>query len=174
MRAERLVRIRYLGGLAIPIALAIVTGGCGGPGTPALPSAWKTVTYRGVAIDVPKTWTVEPWTANCGVRSPTVFLGPQRLVQMKCLRDKKPAAQVVLGSLFPFPAGSGTAATINGLNAKVVTNPTPRRNDVTSIWVRLPDKGFSIAVAVGQSADLSGGAPGRASQIVNTIHTIGG
>jgi hypothetical protein len=36
--------------------------------TPPLPTDWKTVTYLGIGIDVPSSWTVKPWLSNCDTR----------------------------------------------------------------------------------------------------------
>ncbi len=140
------------------------------------PTGWKTVNYHGVGIDVPRTWTVRPWVPNCGALEPTVFIGPERLVELKCLRLSYPASEVVLGSLYPFSQGTGRAKSINGLRAIVVTEHAVEqglgvtRGQVTHFWVMLPDSGFSISVSVAESSVLPGGAAGRAEEIVHTIH----
>ena len=152
---------------------------CSGPSPPALPLGWKTVTYHGIGIDVPKTWVVLPWFPNCGIRSPTVFFGPQRSVALRCERNNT-TGEVVLGSLFPYPQGSGNRDTINGVRVDVVAETVPgngfvgEARDFTRISVMLPAAHFAISVAVGESSAFSGGAPGRARKIVNTIHNAKG
>jgi hypothetical protein len=157
------------------VGLSACSGTGEGPAVPR-PSGWKTVNYHGVGIDVPRTWTVRPWVPNCGALKPTVFIGPERLVELKCFRVSFPAAEVVLGSLYRFPRGTGKAESINGLRAVVVTEHGVNqrlgvtRGQVTKYWVMLPDSGFSISVSVAESSALPGGAAGRAEEIVHTIH----
>ncbi len=149
------------------VGLSACSGTGEGPAVPR-PSGWKTVNYHGVGIDVPRTWTVRSWVPNCGALKPTVFIGPERLVERKCLRLSHPAAEVVLGSLFRFPRGTGKMESINGLRAVIVTGVAQAQ--VTHYWVMLPDSGFSISVSVAESSALPGGAAGRAEEIVHTIH----
>lgn len=157
------------------VGLSACSGMAEGPAAPR-PTGWKTVSYHGVGIDVPHTWTVRPWVPNCGTLKPTVFIGPQRLVERRCLRLSHPAAEVVLGSLYPFSRGTGRAESINGLRAVVVTEHAVdqglgvTRAQVTHFWAMLPDGGFSISVSVAESSVLPGGAAGRAEEIVHSIH----
>jgi hypothetical protein len=154
------------------------------------PSGWKSVTHRGVGIDVPSTWavrqTVKAWQVACGSNTPTIYVGPERRAAApSCVAGPyNHGSSVVLGSLTTYPRSGWHAKKLNGLNALVrtstrfVTFPhsdTSRRKggELTDIVVRLPTKGMSIDIRVGDSSVFPGGAPGRARQIMETIHSVG-
>jgi len=63
-----------------------------------IPAGWKTVTYHGVGVDVPRDWQVEPWRPTCGVETPTVFIGPAKPFAIACVSNPPEGAEVVLGA----------------------------------------------------------------------------
>jgi len=138
-----------------------------------LPAGWKTVTYQGVGIDVPSDWLVEPWRLTCGVATPTVFIGPAQPLEMSCVADPPQAALVVLGAL-PMGGLKSVSTELNGIMADVATQYDVYHGNlgatITNIWVSLPTRDVNISVSVGESSVVPGGAPGRAEQIVQTIH----
>lgn len=169
------------GALLALVATAAILAGCSTPpvlSTPPLPTGWKTVDYHGVGVDVPGTWTVEPWRANCGVSTPTVYIGPEGESYLNCPLYTPGGAEVVLGSL-PFTGTSAPAqpGNINGLPSLVVSDREhvecgPGNGVMFRDWVTLPTKGLSISVWVAESTTCPGGAPGRTDQIVQTIHVV--
>ncbi len=161
--------------------LATVGAGCSTPQgltTPPLPSGWKTVTYHGVGVDVPGNWTVEPWHQNCGVSVPTVFVGPGQASVLSCPVFDPGGAEVVLGALrFTGTTAQSTTQTINGLAAKVISQqmdaPCGQHSAlVSSAWVTLPTKGFTISISVSDSPICPGGDPESAAQIQGSIHAV--
>jgi hypothetical protein len=172
--------MRFLVGPVLAVLGVVGLTSCSGSTllTPALPTGWKTVIYHGIAVDVPTAWVVEPWRQNCGVTTPTAFIGPAKPSLLFCPAFTTGAAEVVLGAL---PVGRGLSTEsekINGLSALART--TTERDvfhgngatvTITTIDVTLPARGVSITVSVGGSAGVPGGAPGRAEQIVQTIHS---
>jgi len=154
----------------------LLCSACSGSTTPTLPSGWKTIAYHGVGIDVPARWAVEPGHATCGVTSPTVFLGPGGFEGVGC-PSIAGGAQVVLGASGALQPGRGGAkTTINGLNALMVTTKQsylrPSSGTGVYILVTLPGKRVTINVFAADSSVAPGGAPGRAMQIVETIHSV--
>jgi hypothetical protein len=140
-----------------------------------LPTGWKTVTYRGVGIDVPSVWLVEPWVLTCGVSTPTVFIGPAQPSEMSCEANPPAGAEVVLGAL-PIGGSKSRSEELNGIPAYVITQGEAYDGNpgvaITDIWVSLPTENVTISVSVGDSAATPGGAPGRADHIVDTIHPV--
>jgi hypothetical protein len=127
-----------------------------------------------VGIDVPRNWVVKAWHPSCGVYVPTVLLGPQTPSLERCLRDDSGAAQVILGAL-PAGASGARSQSINGLPAMVVTtnqvvHGVHASGERNRVWVDLSQTRLWIFVSVGDASDFPGGAPGRAEQIVQTIH----
>jgi len=65
---------------------------------------------------------------------------------------------------------------LNGIPATVATQDEVSNGNtgptITDIWVSLPTKGVNLSVSVGDSSVIAGGAPGRAEQIVDTIHRV--
>jgi len=174
--------IRLLVGAVLAVLGVVGLASCSGStlSTPALPAGWKTVTYHGIAVDVPTAWVVQPWRQNCGVTTPTVFIGPAKPFLLYCPEFTTGVAEVVLGAL---PVGRGLSTeseNINGLSARVMTAAERQffhghgagEVSITTIDVTLPARGVSISVSVGGSAGVPGGAPGRAEQIVQTIHPV--
>ncbi|MGH9831050.1 MAG: hypothetical protein ACREDR_48215, partial [Blastocatellia bacterium] len=135
---------------------------------------WKTVTYRGVAIDVPDSWVVRPRHESCGVAVPTVFIGPAQPLSADCVALAYDASEVIMGGLQFGQPGRPVAKTLNGLKAQVTTNEDSFRGPLSTpiiyAAVKLPTVGVTISVFVGESSQVPGGAPGRAEQIVGTIH----
>jgi hypothetical protein len=160
--------------------MATILGGCSsssGLSTPPLPSGWKTVTYHRIGIDVPASWMVEPWRANCGVAKPTVFIGPEGTSALNCPAFMASGAEVLLGArAFTGTGLHPTKQYINGLNAYLVSTDEVFHGHsggtITYVWVTLIDKSFTIYVSVGDSSAFAGGAPGRAEEIVQTIHAV--
>ena len=178
---------RWLGLLGAGI-LVLVAGCSGTPSaqqkavTPSLPMGWKTVTYHGLRIDVPRDWTVEPWHPNCGVSNPTVFMGPEGISVLYCGAFVPGGAEVILGAR-GVGHESSAPETINGVGARVSRHEVVYNRPLsgtlnsisvrlTSISVRLPAQGLSISVSCGESGYFPGGAPGRADQIVRTVHLV--
>ena len=134
--------------------------------------------YHGVGVDVPSDWMVEPWHQNCGVNTPTVFIGPEQLSVLSCPAFTPGGAEVVLGSL-PFK-GAGPHAqseNVNGLTAQVVSETMDaqcghRTTTFSKAWVTLPAKGFTISISAAESPVCRGGSPGMATQIQGSIHEI--
>jgi len=143
--------------------------------SPPLPAGWKTVTYKGVGVDVPSDWLVKAWVLTCGVSTPTVFVGPAQPTEMSCEANPPAGAEVVLGAL-PMSGSKSASRVLNGLTAIVATQHEVYHGNlgagITNIWVSLPTEGVDISVSVGDTAVLPGGAPGRADQIVETIHRV--
>jgi hypothetical protein len=169
---RRIIAVVLLGFTAIGIAAC--SGATTAPSLPPpqAPAGWKLVTYQGIGLDVPHAWAVEPWHANCGVTFPTVFIGPEGAESLGCPTIAI-GSEVVLGARLPNSGVSWTTTTINGLKAMMRTTHTIFHGHAsgtsTQIWVRLAS-GISISVSVGDSSAFPGGAPGRANQIVRTIH----
>jgi len=140
-----------------------------------VPAGWKTVTYHGVGIDVPSDWLVQPWRATCGVEAPTVFIGPAKPFAIACVSNPPAGAEVVLGAL-PMSGLASVSKDLNGIPAYVVTHDAAYDGKpgvaITDIWVSLRTKNMTISVSVGDSPVIPGGAPGRAQQIVQTIHRV--
>lgn len=140
-----------------------------------LPAGWKTVTYHGVGVGVPSDWLVEPWRSTCAVAMPTVLIGPAQPLEMSCPADPPQAALVVLGSL-PMSGLQSVPTVLNGIVADVATQYEVCHGDlgatITDIWVSLPKANVHIFVSVGDSSAIPGGAPGRADQILETIHRV--
>ncbi len=140
-----------------------------------LPTGWKTVTYHGVGIDAPGDWLTEPWRPTCGVTTPTVFIGPAQPLAMSCVADPPQAALVVLGAL-PMSGLKSVSTKVNGIMAEVATQYEVYHGNlgatITDIWVSLPTANVNLSVSVGESTVVPGGAPGRAEQIVQTIHQV--
>ena len=176
----------------VTVAMSVLVAGCAGGGgtggsgsapsaprtTPALPAGWKAVnTKYEIAVDVPADWPVVPWTASCGVATPTVYIGPQG-APSKCTTYAT-GAEVVIGAFAYQGAQKPVTTTINGMTATEVVVHTPYAGPpagtVTSIWVRLVSNTptgvpLGIYVVAGESADFPGGGPGMAAKIVSTIH----
>jgi hypothetical protein len=143
---------------------------------PAVPSGWKAVSYRGVVLDVPRTWVVSGWQLKdaCGIGTPTVLLGPEPtgLMHLFCPAYSLGAAEVNIGAR--RPAGITHATVINGnrvgiyFSATKIVHGTPEPS-VDQVDVHIDN--IWITMEVGTSPVLLGGAPGRAMQIVSTIHT---
>jgi hypothetical protein len=140
-----------------------------------LPAGWKTVAYHGVGIDVPGNWLVEPWRLTCGVTTPTVFIGPAQPLAIDCVASPPAGAEVILGALGTSGSQS-VSRNLNGLTATVATQGEAYDGHpgvaITNIWVSLPTVDVNISVSVGDTAAIPGGAPGRAEQIVETIHPV--
>ncbi|HUZ10381.1 MAG TPA: hypothetical protein VMU76_09465 [Acidimicrobiales bacterium] len=156
---------------------ALLLAGCStsGPSPRAVPSGWKVVHYKNVTVDVPHTWTVVAWHPTCGVFTPTVFLGPQKLSAISCpaiLSRTPPAAEVVLGAIAPSPLLFWAQRTINGVQVGVRTgHSVADGHRITTMWVRAPyDSNLTVYVSVGEASALPGGGPGRAARIVSSIH----
>lgn len=146
--------------------------------TPALPVGWKTVTHRGVAIDVPRSWTVEPYRSNCGVVQPTVFIGPERVTGIfNCPEFNATGAEVLLGASAVVQK-SATTENLNGLTIRVTTHYEVYHGTlgatITFIYATLPTKAMTVYIAVGDSSRVAGGAPGRAEEILDSIHASPG
>jgi hypothetical protein len=141
----------------------------------AIPAGWKTVTYEGLGIDVPRAWLVERWRLTCGVAMPTVFIGPAQPLAMNCVADPPQAALVVLGAL-PVRAVKSIPTELNGIRADLATQYEVYHGNlgatIADISVSLPSANVTISVSVGESSAVPGGARGRAEQIVNTIHHV--
>jgi hypothetical protein len=65
---------------------------------------------------------------------------------------------------------------VNGIMAEVATQYEVYHGNlgatITDIWVSLPTANVNLSVSVGESTVVPGGAPGRAEQIVQTIHQV--
>jgi hypothetical protein len=140
-----------------------------------LPTGWKTVTYHGVGIDLPNAWLVEPWRLTCGVTTPTVFMGPAQRSAIDCVANPPAGAEVILGAIGTSDSQS-VPRDLSGLPAAVATQGEAYDGKsgvaITNIWVALPTKNMNITVSVGDTSAIPGGAPGRAEQIVETIHPV--
>ena len=172
-------------GLSFLLMASVVITACSATSTASLPPAsvvlphgWRTASYRTIDISVPGTWLIEPWKPNCGVSVPTVFIGPEGPNPLQCPAFNLPGAEVVFGAV-PFGSPSGPSArreTIHGVKAVVYTvsgvHEASLTGAITRIWVNLPTEALTISVAVGESANLPGGAPGRAERIVRTIRHV--
>jgi hypothetical protein len=156
------------------VGLAACSGTTSSTSMP-LPAGWKTVTYHGVGIDVPSDWVVEPWRLTCRVTTPTVFIGPAQPLETACVASPPAGAEVILGALGTSGSQS-VSRDLNGLTATVATKYEVYHGNlgvtITNIWVSLPTKNVNISVSVGDSSVVPGGAPGRAEQIVQTIHKV--
>ena len=104
-----------------------------------LPPGWKTVTYQGVGIDVPRDWAVEPWRPTCGVETPTVFIGPAKPFAIACVSNPPMGAEVVLGAL-PMSGAASASKNFNGIPATVFTQGAMSNGDagvtITNVWYR--------------------------------------
>ncbi len=127
-------------------------------------------------------WPVEAWHANCGVRTPTVFIGPEGMNALGCPVSYDVAALVIMGLDTAPTSGHWHATPLNGLRAiKMSTSfvsgehniPHTKSGYVTCIYVRLPTKGMTISIRVGDSAVFPGRAPGRATRFLESIHAVG-
>jgi hypothetical protein len=142
---------------------------------PAVPNGWKAVTYRGVVLDVPRSWVVSTWKYPCGVTGPTVLLGPEPTAFMKYFCPLYPqdqrAAEVNIGAR-PIP-GATRETVINGNRVAISFTTTQQiygRVETAVDQVILHVRTVWIRIEIGTSALLPGGGPGRAMQIVRTIH----
>lgn len=165
---------RWIAVLLLSVAIGSFAPALGAGASPTLPRGWKVVTHRGVGIDVPATWTVQPWH-GCGVSSPTVLIGPAKQTYVLCPAASLNVALVVLGTL---PLGANHTwrhTTLNGLAATVTTQQVTVTDGqyLTQIDVSLPSKKMTISIQVGDSTDMPGGAPGRAERILESIHAVG-
>lgn len=163
--------------LVLSLTLMCIAG-CSGETTsiPPLPTGWKTVTHRDVGIDVPSDWSVAPWHPNCFVPEPTVFIGPEGRSALSCPKYVSGVAEVVLGAR-PYPDDLAATENLNGLEAFVIVNQEPlhhpyQRSMLTTIYVTLPTKDMIITLSVAGSLRVPGGSPGRAEQILHTIHAV--
>jgi len=142
---------------------------------PAVPSGWKAVSYRGIVLDVPRSWVVSDWKDPCGPNVPTVLLGPEPTAFLKdfCpLRLSGGVAEVNIGAR-PL-AGVTHQAMIDGNRVGISfsnTKETDGSVDTSVDQVIFHMDNVWIWIEVGTSPLLAGGAPGRAMQIVRTIHT---
>ena len=161
--------------LVVLILAACSSGHPTGLRLPPAPAGWKTVTYHGIGVDVPRRWTVKPWRESCGVSTPTVFIGPTPSpFSADCVEPAGDASEVILVGL-QFPAtGRATTKALNGVKAVVTTREQVFHGTlgatITYMTVTLPTLGVSISVLVGESPRVPGGAAGRAKEIVDTIH----
>jgi len=160
---------------------------------PAVPSGWKAVSYRGVVLDVPRSWVVSNWKYPCGPYVPTVLLGPEPKAFLKyfCPAYTRGAAEVDMGAW--RPAGithdalvngnrigisfSNTKATYDfgkndGTNRSINTSVDSVDVHISGIWITI-EVGTST-FEVGTLKILAGGAPSRAMQIVRSIHAASG
>jgi len=172
-------------GLGVGLGLSQATTSAGAVPSPTIPNGWKAVSYRGIVLDVPPTWVVKGWQLNdvsdaCGVSTPTVLLGPEpsELMKVLCPLYSRGDAEVNIGARRPVVVKPRTAV-INGLHVAVSFsttkiihgNPAPFANQVA---VHIPIRDIWITIQVGTSPVLPGGAPGRAMQIVRSIHAASG
>jgi len=108
------------------------------------------------------------------VRAPTVFVGPAEPATADCVVLAGDASEVIVGGLQFRPSGRPRIEMLNGLQAAVTTSGAlfhgPLGAAATYAAVTLPTLGVSISVYAGESAQIPGGAPGRAEQIVKTVH----
>jgi hypothetical protein len=172
MRPQQRLRL-----LVLCLTLTYMTG-CSGTTTsiPPLPTGWKTVTHRGVGVDVPRDWTVKPWHQNCSVPQPTVFVGPEGRTALSCPKYISGVAEVVLGAL-PLLDQHTVTENLNGLAASVTISDEPFHHPhlastVTRISVNLPTKDMTISLSIAESPKVPGGAAGRAEEILHTIHAV--
>jgi hypothetical protein len=140
---------------------------------PAIPSGWKAVSYSGIVLDVPHTWVVSTWKDPCGPYVPTVLLGPEPTAFLKgrCPANMSGAAEVNIGAR-QMP-GVTHEAVINGDRVRISFSNTKEtygsvETSVDQVIVHIDN--VWIWIEVGTSTFLAGGAPGRAMQIVRTIH----
>ena len=168
--------------VVLVLVMAAVLAGCSGS-TSALPPGWKVVSYNHIGIDVPASWKVEPFP-NCPPQVPTVLLGTGSS-DLMCSRANTFAAVVELGVPVPLPPPHVDGVDvigpvhedINGLRA-VVTSfihkglCADRPVTVTGESVIFPARRTNVVVTAAESTSCPGGAPGRAGEIVNTIHAV--
>lgn len=158
----------------------IGTGACAGriSAPPPLPKGWKVVAYRGVGLDVPRSWKVGQLTANCGgLVAPSSGLaviqgGP---VDTNCTLQLRPKRIVVVmeSSHLPF-LKVAHAVTLHGLKAYEATLATSAVSGLHSLGVTLPTEHMLIFITVGDTASFPRGEARLAKQIRSTIHPLGG
>ena len=169
--------------MALSVLSLLMLAGCAGHPTPrqtlVRPAGWKTVAYHGIGIDVPRSWTVRGWAPNCGAVNPTVYIGPEGVSSLYCPEFSTGAAEVVLGALHRT-LGPSRSETLNGVKTTVATMQQRELFHgtcgcsavITSVEVSVLNFTLLIYVQAGDNTALPGGGPGRADEIVQSIHAV--
>lgn len=168
------------------VALIGFVASCGSASRPLLPSGWKSVSYRGVAIGVPAAWPVYPRSSNalCSFSGPGVVLvGPLVLSAEPGLCGegfpliKKAEVVTIGGPGTTYLLGQQKTRDINGVIADVSSGVVgiswgslgsePMVRAMSMVRVIFPDRNVWVSIeALGTNRN------GFGEQVVSTIHPV--
>lgn len=153
-------------GLVLVAALAVGVAGCGG--------SQRSVSYRGLTIDVPSSWSVnQRSTTPCGVLVPSVLVGPPFPTKTaQCPGLSFRATAVTFGGPDPAPPALGkeTRESPNGVPALVSSRLSGNFVDGYTWYslARFPQK--KAWVFVRSTANTSQAARDQADQVLDSVH----
>jgi hypothetical protein len=172
--------------LGIILLVAVTLTGCAGGNTAAptspttstavVPRADKPVSYLGLTIDVPRSWTVaERVDAFCGIPGPGVIVGaspPPQKTLIQCAAVLLRGTVVTLGG--PDPPGPtlgpATDETVHGIRTSVSEGRggTQGTSTIWQEWVRFPSHAAWLEMKALGPTERSALAP--AQHVLATVH----
>jgi hypothetical protein len=115
--------VRRVAPWASVVALMLLAAACAGIPRVSVPHGWKPVSYGGLTIDVPPSWSVyQRSQQTCGIPGPGVLLGPpippHRI--LACTGIIRRGVVLTFGGPdIVVPVGRETRKTINGVQVAV-------------------------------------------------------
>ena len=147
------------GVLLVVLAVGLVMTACSGPTVHiSVPGGWKPVSYSGLTIDVPASWSVDQrQKKDCGIRGPGVLVGPPPTGTPIC-----PSA-LIRGPVVTFggpdtvsPVGRERSTIIHGVDALLSKKSVPELPQWGSEEVvRFPGRTTWLDISVPSDASSS-------------------